>query len=128
MQVGFREVLALAIIAVFAALRIMSQISEDGLLTVVMAIVGYYFGSYTSIRKASNAMRSLPIGVPTEILGMTSDNLRRFASILIGAGVALIFEHYVTYGYVLDNLPWDHSFYGLIMLIVGMLILRKGGG
>lgn len=51
--------------------------------------------------------------------------LCRAGLLLMGAGVALLIEHIVSYGVSWDCILECHGLYGLIMIIISFFILKK---
>jgi len=50
--------------------------------------------------------------------------VKRFGYILFGAGVALLGEHIITYGYTEGELL-GHETYGLIAIIISFILLAR---
>jgi len=109
-----RDILiALAIITVSTILAALGKLSEERWFYIITFILGYYFGSYrVAVARAYHYRPAY---------------LRRLATIMFGAGLALMLEHYVVYG-GFDPIwedPTGHEWIGLILTVLGMLLLPK---
>jgi len=64
------------------------------------------------------------IGTYVKLKSLLSEESRG-ALLLLGAGIALLVEHVVTYGVSWDCIIECHGLYGLIMIILSFIILRR---
>ena len=106
-------VIALAVLVASTILAITGNLSEERWFYIITFILGYFMGSY---RVASISIQHY-----------SSEYLRRLATIMLGAGLSLILEHYIVYG-GFDPIwedPAGHEWIGIYMLILSMLLLKK---